>query len=320
MPDVSIVIPTYGNERGIAATIDRLRRFLDEQAREGRSAEVVLVEDMSPDATWPTLGAAIGEDARFRAYRLAKNIGQHRATRLGLGLARGRLVLTMDDDLQHPVDEIPVILAAMKDEVDVVYGVYKERQHGAWRRFASWAAHVTLRATLGLTRRAPWQRPTSFRVLSRRIVERILRADSHGFMLDGWLHAHTSRIEYVLVRHDARSFGRSSYTFRKLFALYLDLVFGYSVKPIAVVWTLGVSVSALGLLLALWVVLASALRGEAADTGRALVASGLFLGGVQLVSLAVIGQYVGRTFLQRSLLEDDEGLIVERRGREEVRA
>ncbi len=307
-PEVSIVIPTYGNGQGIETTVARLREILDTQPS---ITDVVFVEDMSPDGTWPKLLAAIGKDVRFRAFRLARNLGQHRATRLGLSLARGRRILTMDDDLQHPVDQIPTLLAAMRDDLDVVYGVYKERQHGAWRRFASWAAHVTLRVTLGLTRRASWQRPTSFRVLSRRIVERILRADSHGFMLDGWVHAHTARIEYVLVRHDSRSFGRSSYTLRKLLALYLNLLFGYSVKPLDAVWTLGVTFSLIGLGAAAWMALRSLSHGSI-DTGAAVLTCGLLLAGVQLVATAVIGQYVGRTFLQRSLLDDDQGLIVER--------
>lgn len=305
--DVSIVIPTYGNENGIAATIARLKDLLSSKT----GFEVVLMEDMSPDGTWPKLVEAIGGDARFRAYRLAKNVGQHRATRIGLGLARGRLVLTMDDDLQHPVEEIPTLLAAMRDDLDVLYGVYKERRHDAWRRFTSWFAHVTLRMTLGLTKRESWQRPTSFRVLSRRIVERISRADSHGFMLDGWLHVHTARIDYVLVRHDARTFGRTTYTFRKLFALYLNLLFGYSIKPLSVVWTLGITSSIFGLLLAAWVAAISVTRGTV-DVGAAAVTCVLLLAGVQLLATAVIGQYVGRTFLQRSLLEDDPSLIVER--------
>lgn len=304
--DVSIVIPTYRNELGIATTIARLKAFL-----EGRGGfEVVLVEDMSPDGTWRALVAAIAGDRRFRAYRLARNVGQQRATRLGLMLARGRLVVTMDDDLQHPPEEIPVLLAAMRDDLDVVYGVYREYHSSAFRRLASWAATVTLRATLGIDRKAPWQRPTAFRVLSRRIVERIGRADSHDFMLYGWIHSHTSRIEYVLVRHEARYIGRSSYTFRKLFALYLDLIFSYSVRPLAIVWTLGVTFSAIGLVLAVWVLVGAFESGI--GTTRALIASALFLGGVQLVATAIIGQYVGRTFLHKSLLRDDEGLIVER--------
>src|SRR5436190_571606 len=105
MPDevgavsVSIVIPTYGNASGIAATVAKLKELLDRS----KGFEVVFVEDMSPDGTWPALLAAIAGDSRFRAYRLAKNVGQHRATRLGLGLARGGSIVTMDDDLQHPV-------------------------------------------------------------------------------------------------------------------------------------------------------------------------------------------------------------------------
>jgi undecaprenyl-phosphate 4-deoxy-4-formamido-L-arabinose transferase len=306
--DVSIVIPTYRNERGIGALVERLKAFL-----EGRSGfEVVVVDDLSPDGTWSVLTGAIQGDARFRACRLARNVGQHRATRIGLMLARGKRVVTMDDDLQHPPEEIPTLLSAMRDDLDVVYGVYREYHNNAWRRFASWAATITLRATLGIDRRAKWQRPTSFRILSRRIVERIKRADSHDFMLYGWIHSHTSRIEYVLVRHEDRYIGRSSYTLRKLFALYLDLIFGYSVRPLGIVWTLGLVFSMLGLVLAAWVVVHAIASGGAASAGQALIASALFLGGVQLVATAVIGQYVGRTFLHGSLLQDDEGLIVER--------
>lgn len=307
--DVSIVIPTYGNERGIKTTIDRLKLLLDERPK--GSTEVVIVEDMSPDRTWPALVEAVGSDTRFRLYRLAQNVGQHRATRIGLGLARGRIALTMDDDLQHPVEEVPTLLGSMRDDLDVVYGVFKERQHGAWRRFASWVAHVTLRLTLGLTKQASWQRPTAFRVLSRRIIERVGRADTHSFMLDGWLHAHTARIEYVLVRHDSRSFGRTTYTFRKLFSLYLNLLFGYSIKPLTVVWTLGLLFSLVGLALAVGVSVLAVLS-HTIDTSVAVVTVGMLLAGVQLIATAVIGQYVGRTFLQRSLLDDDAQLVIER--------
>jgi glycosyltransferase involved in cell wall biosynthesis len=305
--EVSIVIPTYGNEGGIALTITRLKEFLVTQDR----FEVILIEDLSPDSTWPRLVEAIAGDPRFRAYRLAKNLGQHRATRLGLGVARGRLIVTMDDDLQHPVEELPTLLSAMRDDLDVLYGCFKVRQHGAWRRFASWCAHLTLRYTLGLRKREWWQRPTAFRVLSRRIVERMSRADSHGFMLDGWLLAHTARVEYLAVRHDARLFGKTTYTFRKLFELYLDLLFGYSIKPLSVVWTLGAIFSAFGLLFAMWVVAVSISKG-AADASAVAAAGMLLLVGVQLIATAVIGQYVGRGLLQSSLLDDDPSLFVER--------
>lgn len=219
----SIVIPTYGNCAGIGTTVARLRALLD---RLGPGHEVVFVDDLSPDGTWPVLLAAIGDDARFRAYHLSKNVGQHRATRLGLTFARGARVVTMDDDLQHPVEEVPTLLAAMKDDVDVLYGVYKVRQHVAWRRLGSWAAHATLRTVLRLTQRERWHRPSSFRVLSREIVDRLCGADPRGLMLDRWLSANTTRIDYLLVRHDARPIGQSSYSLRKLVALYFEVALG----------------------------------------------------------------------------------------------
>lgn len=305
----SIVVPTYGNQAGIADTVSSLRGLLDQL---GPGHEVLVIDDLSPDGTWPALLGAIGDDGRVRAYRLAKNVGQHRATRLGLTLARGARVVTMDDDLQHPVEEIPTLLAAMRDDLDVVYGVYKERQQGAWRRITSWAAYLTHRALLGLTRREPWQRTTTFRVLSRRIINRLRDAGAHGLMLDGWLHAHTARIDYVLVRHAPRAVGRSSYTLRKLIGVYLDLTFGYSTRPLAVVWTLGLLSSLLGLSFAAYLLVGVLTQGTV-DAAAAAIAVGLLVGGGQLVGTAIVGQYVGRTFLQRALLDDDGGLVVERR-------
>lgn len=289
--DLSVIIPVYRSRNTLKPLMQRLRQVLDEA---GIDYEVVFVNDDSPDDSWAVLCELHREHGdRLRAVRLTRNFGQHNAIMCGFHHARGRLMLTMDDDLQHPPEEIPKLLAAIeRDELDVVYGRYDQKRHVPWRNFGSWALNFVYKRVFQLSSDF-----TAFRLIRREIVESVLRYQLNFTFIDGLLAWNTNKIGSVLVAHAERSHGRSGYSLRKLLLLSLNLLTNFSLFPLQAATIIGIAASACGLVAGVWY-LVLALLGKIAYPGYAsTITAILFLGGAQLLALGVIGEYVGRLHL-----------------------
>src|SRR6202042_911533 len=227
-----------------AATIGRLVDALSELHPAG-GLEIVLVNDGSPDNS----GEVCQELLRNASVPLtyvehARNFGEHNAVMTGLRHARGAYVITMDDDLQNPPEEVLRLFNHARDGGwDVVYTRYAVKQHAGWRnlgsRFTNWVADILLDKPRGLYL-------SSFRCMNAFLVEQVLKYDGPFAYIDGLILQVTQSIERIQVAHLPRAEGRSNYTLRRLVRLWLNMFLNFSVMPLRIATLAGVAFSALG--------------------------------------------------------------------------
>lgn len=292
---VSIVIPVYNSEKSIG----RLVRSLVEDLRKTYDLEIVLVNDCSKDNS----EAACVELFRdfpdcVRLYLLAKNVGEHNAVMAGLNKAGGDYVIIMDDDFQNPVESVVKLLDhAVKSGADVTYSYYPRKKHSLLRNLGSALndriANVMLKKPRDLYL-------SSFKVLNRFLVNEIIKYRLPYPYLDGLVLRTTDRIARVEVPHRKRADGKSGYTLTKLIRLWSNMFTNFSILPLRVSFCLGFFVSLAGLIFGI-VILLEKLSNPAIPMGyTSLVLVVLVFAGIQLMSLGLIGEYVGRIFLSQS--------------------
>jgi undecaprenyl-phosphate 4-deoxy-4-formamido-L-arabinose transferase len=288
---LSIVVPVY---RG-AATIGRLVAALSALQPEG-GLEVVLVNDGSPDNSAEVcaeLVRAAGVPLTYLEH--ARNYGEHNAVMTGLRHARGGYVITMDDDLQNPPEEVVRLYDhARTGNWDVVYTRYAVKQHAGWRnlgsRFANAVADRLMDKPRGLYL-------SSFRCMSAFVVTAVTRYTGPYPYVDGLIMQVTQRIDSIEVRHLPRMEGSSNYTLRRLVRLWLNLATSFSLAPLRLAVFAGVALATAGGIGAI-ATIAEALITRATPSGWASTMTVILLvSGVQSMMLGIIGEYVGRTFL-----------------------
>lgn len=284
---VSVVIPVY---RG-AATVGELVEALGRELRDDHALEVVLVDDASPDDSAAVCEALAKEHDWVRFIGLARNVGEHSAVLAGLHHASGELVVIMDDDLQHPPEEVRTLIAALGDEHDVVYGRYHQKRHGLLAnlgsRFNGWVAKHVLDKPEGLYL-------SSFKVMRRFVVDELCKVRDPAPYLDGYILGITRHLTEVSVAHHPRRHGTSNYTLRKLVSLWMRHVVGFSLAPLRAASLLGLLLSLTGLVAAAVFVI-ERLRDPSLPAGWAsVIVSVTLLGGVQLFTLGMLGEYLGR--------------------------
>ncbi len=290
-PGLSIVVPVY---RG-ANTVGQLVAELSALKPEG-GMEIILVNDGSPDNSAEVCQALLGTATVPLIYiEHARNYGEHNAVMTGLRRARGDYVITMDDDLQNPPEEVVRLYDhARNGRWDVVYTRYASKKHALWRnigsRFANAVADRLLDKPKGLYL-------SSFRCMARLVVQSVTRYTGPYPYVDGLIMEVTQRIDSIEVRHLPRAEGRSNYTLTRLVRLWLNLATSFSLAPLRMATFLGIGMATLGAIgAALTIIEALVVRGTPSGYASTMVVI-LLVGGVQSMILGVLGEYVGRTFL-----------------------
>ena len=290
--DLSVVIPVYNSAPTLEALAERLSRVCDGL---GVSWEVVFIDDNSRDESWQTLLKLRQRDpVRTTIVQLMRNFGQHNALMCGFHHARGRFIATLDDDLQNPPEEIPRLLEAIQSrELDLIYGsIDGPKQHGVLRNLGSklinrFGQFVFQTSVTG----------SSYRIIRRELVQSILTYQLNYTFIDGLLAWNSQRIGALPVLHHERAAGTSGYSFRRLVLHAVNLLTNFSLIPLQVVSLLGTTAAAAGFALGLWFVLAHFLGWITVSGYASLIVTILILGGVQLLSLGVMGEYLGRVHL-----------------------
>jgi glycosyltransferase involved in cell wall biosynthesis len=282
------VVPAYNSELSLPELVRRLQPVLDAAVTE---YELILVDDGSRDGTWRVIEDLARDHAWVKGVHLMRNYGQYNAVLCGIRLARYELTVTMDDDLQHPPEEIPKLLEKLTADKDVVYGTPAQEQHGLWRNAASQVTKFTLQSAMG----APMARKASpFRVFRTRLREAFAGFDGPYVSIDVLLTWGTTRFDAVEVRHEARASGTSNYTFRKLVVHALNMVTGFSAWPLQLSSLVGFSFTVLGTI-ALFVVIIKYLIQGGSVPGFSFLASMIAIfSGAQLFSLGIMGEYLAR--------------------------
>jgi polyisoprenyl-phosphate glycosyltransferase len=287
--DVSVVIPVY-NAEGCLRELHR--RLTDTLTGLGCSYEIVLVDDCSRDASWAVTSALARSDVLVRAIRLSRNFGQHAAITAGLAECEGDWAIVMDCDLEDPPEAIPRLWAKAREGYDVVLGRRRHRRHSWLRRTAA----LTYARLLGLFNRMPIDGAHgTFSVISRRVIDAFLSMGDtarHYLHLLGWLGFDTAQVDY---EHGERFSGRSSYGLRALLRHAAAGVFFQTTVLLLWIVYAGFAVAGGGALLAVWVIYeyfsSTLLPGWASLAVLVLVLSGSVI-----VSVGVVGLYVGKIF------------------------
>ena len=214
-PRVSVVVPVFNSATALPELHERIRATLDSSPGPG-SWELILVNDGSEDASWERILELSGEHPDVRGLDLTCNWGQHNALLAGLHAVRGEVIVTLDDDLQNPPEEIPRLLDALNPEVDVVYGVPIASAHPTHRRVGGKALRAILRVATG---RREALLGSGFRAFRAYLAEQLPQDAGRRFVLDSALRSSTDRIDSVAVKHEPRRVGRSNYTFPMLVKL-----------------------------------------------------------------------------------------------------
>jgi undecaprenyl-phosphate 4-deoxy-4-formamido-L-arabinose transferase len=307
---LSIVVPVY---RG-AATIGQLVDALAQLQPEG-GIEVVLVNDGSPDNSDEVCRALLRTASIPITYiEHARNYGEHNAVMTGLRHARGDYVITMDDDLQNPPEEVTKLYDhARKGRWDVVYTRYAVKEHAGWRNlgsaFANKVADWLLDKPKGLYL-------SSFRCMSALVVRAVTRYSGPYPYVDGLIMEVTQRIDSIEVKHLPRAGGRSNYTMKRLVRLWLNLATSFSLAPLRVAVFAGAFMAFLGVLGAVATIVEALLTSDTPDGWASTMTVVLLVSGVQSMILGVMGEYIGRTFLSANGKPQGTVRHVEHGGRE----
>lgn len=290
-PQISVVIPVYRSENTLNSLYERLTAVL---TRQGLSYELIFVEDGSPDNAWTVLKELARADSQHVVViRLMRNYGQHNALMCGFRYARGDIVVTMDDDLQNPPEEISKLLQHFADgDYDLVYGRYEEKRHHNGRNLGSSVVNAFFRLVF-----RSHVTVTSFRAIRRELVAAILPYNLNFTFVDGLLAWNTQRVGNVVVEHHARQNGRSGYSLGKLLTLALNLFTNFSLLPLQVASATGLFAALVGLGTGGYYLVQALFRNIAVPGYASTIVAVLVLGGLQLLALGVIGEYLGRVHL-----------------------
>lgn len=289
MTFITAVVPVFNSAPTLASLVERLEATLAPLG----DAEIVLVDDGSSDGSWGRICELAETHASVRGIAFRRNFGQHNAVLAGVRAARGSVIVTLDDDLQHPPEEIPKLLAGLKD-CDVVYGRARRERHGRWRNGASRATKWMLRALVGW-REAP--DVSDFRVFRTELRDGFATVEAPAVSFDAMLSWVTSSVCTVTVEHSPRQHGSSNYRLGSLFEYGVTMATGYTTFPLRLAAVAGALLTLAGAVLAGVAIATSS--GQRAATGGLLVASAVaFVAGLQLVSIGIVGEYLGRIYLR----------------------
>ena len=289
--DLSIVVPVYNSAETLRQLLERLTQVVSPLTQ---SYEIILVDDGSRDTSWQVIqGLRESYGNHLVAVQLMRNYGQHNTLMCGLGLARGEYVVTMDDDLQNPPEEIPKLLAYIKQhDLDLVYGCPDSRSHAPWRNLGS---NLVLHFYRTVFRNLVT--PTPFRIMRHQLAQSVMFYDLNFTYVDGLLAWCTSRIAGVEVEHHPRAQGSSGYSLGKLLSLALNLYTNFSLIPLQIVSGLGFVTAASGFLMGMYYLFQYMASSIALPGFASTIIAILILGGAQLLALGVIGEYLGRLHL-----------------------
>lgn len=293
-PDLSIVVPVYGSEAVLPELVAQIEKALAAAPDVAASHEIIFVCDRSPDDSWRVIQSLAARHPQVTGILLRMNAGQHNALMAGFARARGRVVVTMDDDLQHSPNDIPTLVRQVHAGHDIAYARFKNRQHKKWKVMGSRLNNAVADYLL--------QKPhelylSPFRAMRSEIRDEILRYRGPYVYVDGLILQATRNIATVDVDHYERFAGTSRYGMRKSISLWLKMATNFSIVPLRVTSLAGMMFAGLGFLLALGFVVQRFTINAMPVGWSSLIVTLLILGGAQLMALGMIGEYLGRVLL-----------------------
>ncbi len=292
MKKVSFVIPCYQSEKTITSVVDEIVSTMN--AIVDYEYEIVLVNDCSQDGTYNVIKSIVGDHENVIGISFAKNFGQHAALMAGLRATDGDYVVCLDDDGQTPADEVGKLLTKLEEGYDAVYASYNNKQHSAFRNFGSKINEKMTELLLGKPKDLY---VSSYFAVKRFIVNEMIRYEASYPYVIGLVLRSTKNVCNVPVQHRARETGSSGYTFRKLLSLWLNGFTAFSVKPLRIATFFGLIVALVGFVALIYVVVNRFINPDVPIGWSSTVSILLILGGIILLVLGMIGEYIGRIYI-----------------------
>lgn len=286
---LSFVIPCYRSENTIGEVCEKL---LENYEKEGM--EIVLVNDCSPDNTLEVLKDLAAKHENIKVISFAKNFGQHAALMAGLREAKGDIIICLDDDGQTPPEEARKLIDKINEGYDVVYARYDEKQHSGFRNWGSKMNNKMSERMLGKPKDLYM---SSYFAAVRYVIDEIIKYDNPYPYLGGLVLRTTSSITDVPVNHKKREQGSSGYTLSKLLGLWMNGFTSFSIFPLRLATVLGFIIALVGFVFCVAVVINKLINVDVPMGWSSTIAVLLFIGGIILIVLGLMGEYLGRTFI-----------------------
>jgi glycosyltransferase involved in cell wall biosynthesis len=296
-PELSVVIPVFNESLNVEPMVRELTAALGGRAAaqgwQGPAWEVIFVDDGSRDQTWALVESAHQKDPRVGGIRLSRQFGHHIAISAGIDRARGRAVVVMDGDLQDPPDAIPLLYERYRAGFDLVYSLRVDRQDPLLKRLNSWLFWGAMNQMSRL-HMPPTQ--MMLRMMSRRFVDAIVQMRETQRFVHGMMAWAGFRVTSVEVPHRARHAGRTNYNFMRQLRLAVYAITSFSATPLRVASVLGLVTSVLSVTAGVALAVARIVYEYPVEGWASIIISVYFLGGVQLLVLGIIGEYLGKTY------------------------
>lgn len=291
---ISFVIPCYRSTKTLPAVIDELKETM--KTLNEYTYEIILVNDCSPDDTYETIKTLAKENSNIKGLSLAKNFGQHGALMAGFHEVTGDILVCLDDDGQTPANEVGKLLDGIKSGADVVYASYDNKKHSPFRNFGSWINDKMACKMLGKPKEL---KVSSYFAAKRFVLDEMIKYTGAFPYVIGLVLRTTKNIINVPVNHRNREVGESGYTLGKLIALWFNGFTAFSVKPLRVATTIGAISASVGFLYGIYTIIKKIwIKPEDLIIGfSALMSVLVFMGGMILLMLGLVGEYLGRTYI-----------------------
>lgn len=287
---LSVVVPVFNSEEILPLLIERLEKNLSILSDD---YEIILVNDGSRDKSWSVISELTQKHNRVRGINLMRNYGQHNALLCGIRAAKNNIIITIDDDLQHPPEEIEKLLTKLNEGYDVVYGVPEKDNHTLWRNLASQLTKIALQNAMGAETA---RRVSAFRVFRSHLRKAFDNFEGTYISIDALLTWGTTKFAHVFVAHHPRKIGQSNYTLRKLISHAFNMITGFSTLPLKLASLIGFFFTLFGFGILVYVILRYFLFGNPVPGFPFLAASIAIFSGAQLFTLGIIGEYLARIY------------------------
>lgn len=297
-PALSLVVPCYNEQEALPETAKRLESLLGDLVSKGQigsNSDILLVDDGSVDGTWALIKAMADKAPMFRGLKLARNFGHQNALLAGILTAQGDVVISMDADLQDPPEAVGKMIIAYRAGADVVYGCRVDRMSDSMFKRSSAEYYYKFLSLMGVKLIF---NHADFRLLSRNAIDALKSFGEVNLFLRGLVPMLGFKHETVPYRREVRTAGRSKYGLGKMLALSVDGVTSFSVYPLRLITFMGLIVSLLAFAASVWAFGAWLVDAALVPGWTSVVLPMYFLGGIQLLSIGILGEYIGKSYIE----------------------